>query len=32
MALELFKPMILRQLEERRLAESERGAKSMYRR
>ncbi len=32
MALELFKPMILRRLEERRLAESERGAKSMYRR
>uniref|UniRef100_A0A7C4CCM6 DNA-directed RNA polymerase subunit beta' n=1 Tax=candidate division WOR-3 bacterium TaxID=2052148 RepID=A0A7C4CCM6_UNCW3 len=32
MALELFKPMILRQLEERRLAESDRGAKSMYRR
>ncbi len=32
MALELFKPMILRQLEERQLAESERGAKSMYRR
>jgi DNA-directed RNA polymerase subunit beta' len=31
MALELFKPIILRQLEERRLAESERGAKSMYR-
>lgn len=31
MALELFKPMILRRLEERRLAESERGAKSMYR-
>ncbi len=31
MALELFKPAILRQLEERRLAESERGAKSMYR-
>lgn len=32
MALELFKPLILRRLEERRLAESERGAKSMYRR
>ncbi len=32
MALELFKPMILRRLEERQLAESERGAKSMYRR
>lgn len=32
MALELFKPMILRRLEEKRLAESERGAKSMYRR
>lgn len=31
MALELFKPMILRRLEERRLAGSERGAKSMYR-
>ncbi len=31
MALELFKPMILRRLEERRLASSERGAKSMYR-
>jgi len=31
MALELFKPMILRRLEERKLAESERGAKSMYR-
>ncbi len=31
MALELFKPVILRRLEERRLAESERGAKSMYR-
>jgi len=31
MALELFKPMILRKLEEQRLAESERGAKSMYR-
>ncbi len=31
MALELFKPMILRMLEERRLADSERGAKSMYR-
>ena len=31
MALELFKPMILRRLEERRLADSERGAKSMYR-
>jgi DNA-directed RNA polymerase subunit beta' len=31
MALELFKPIILRRLEERRLAESERGAKSMYR-
>ncbi len=32
MALELFKPMILRELEARHLAESERGAKSMYRR
>ncbi|MFO7638607.1 MAG: DNA-directed RNA polymerase subunit beta' [bacterium] len=32
MALELFKPVILRRLEERQLAESERGAKSMYRR
>jgi DNA-directed RNA polymerase subunit beta' len=32
MALELFKPMILRRLEEKHLAESERGAKSMYRR
>jgi DNA-directed RNA polymerase subunit beta' len=32
MALELFKPLILRRLEERRLAESERGAKTMYRR
>ena len=31
MALELFKPMILRRLEERKMAESERGAKSMYR-
>lgn len=31
MALELFKPMILRRLEERRLAESDRGAKTMYR-
>ncbi|HDQ99557.1 MAG TPA: DNA-directed RNA polymerase subunit beta' [candidate division WOR-3 bacterium] len=31
MALELFKPVILRQLEERRLADSERGAKTMYR-
>ncbi|MDH5683130.1 MAG: DNA-directed RNA polymerase subunit beta', partial [candidate division WOR-3 bacterium] len=30
MALELFKPMILRQLEEKRLAESEKGAKSLY--
>ncbi len=32
MALELFKPMILRRLEDRQLAESERGAKNMYRR
>ncbi len=31
MALELFGPMILRRLEERKLADSERGAKSMYR-
>ncbi len=31
MALELFKPMILRRLEERKMAESERGAKTMYR-
>ncbi|MEO0070551.1 MAG: DNA-directed RNA polymerase subunit beta' [candidate division WOR-3 bacterium] len=31
MALELFKPMILRRLEERRLAGSERGAKTLYR-
>jgi DNA-directed RNA polymerase subunit beta' len=31
MALELFKPMILRRLEEKKMAESERGAKSMYR-
>ncbi|MGQ9707464.1 MAG: DNA-directed RNA polymerase subunit beta' [bacterium] len=31
MALELFKPMILRRLEERKLADSERGAKAMYR-
>lgn len=31
MALELFKPMILRRLEERKLADSERGAKLMYR-
>ncbi|MEO0108016.1 MAG: DNA-directed RNA polymerase subunit beta' [candidate division WOR-3 bacterium] len=32
MAYELFKPMVLRLLEERRLAESERGAKNLYRR
>ncbi|MEO0073818.1 MAG: DNA-directed RNA polymerase subunit beta', partial [candidate division WOR-3 bacterium] len=32
MALELFKPMILRRLEERRLADTDRGAKTMYRR
>jgi len=31
MALELFKPMILRRLEEKKLADSERGAKQMYR-
>jgi len=31
MAYELFKPMVLRRLEERKLAESDRGAKSMYR-
>ncbi|MEO0004411.1 MAG: DNA-directed RNA polymerase subunit beta' [candidate division WOR-3 bacterium] len=31
MALELFKPMILRRLEEKKLADSERGAKAMYR-
>ncbi|MGB9742322.1 MAG: DNA-directed RNA polymerase subunit beta' [candidate division WOR-3 bacterium] len=31
MALELFKPMILRRLEERKLADSERSAKLMYR-
>lgn len=30
MALELFKPMILRKLEEKRLAESEKGAKTLY--
>ncbi len=30
MALELFKPLILRKLEEKRLAESEKGAKSLY--
>jgi DNA-directed RNA polymerase subunit beta' len=32
MAYELFKPLVLRQLEERRLAESEKGAKNLYRR
>ncbi|MEO0080542.1 MAG: DNA-directed RNA polymerase subunit beta', partial [candidate division WOR-3 bacterium] len=32
MALELFKPLILQRLEERRLADSDRGAKTMYRR
>ncbi len=32
MALELFKPMILRRLEERKLVESERGAKKLYKR
>ncbi|MEO0093116.1 MAG: DNA-directed RNA polymerase subunit beta' [candidate division WOR-3 bacterium] len=30
MAYELFKPMIMRKLEEKRLAESEKGAKSLY--
>ena len=30
MAYELFKPLVLRQLEERRLAESEKGAKNLY--
>jgi DNA-directed RNA polymerase subunit beta' len=31
MAYELFKPLVLRQLEDRRLAESEKGAKTLYR-
>jgi len=30
MALELFKPMIIRKLEEKKLAESEKGAKALY--